>query len=77
MYGIDRSIVASMIYNIYKNNGKGIEFSEGKSNEANLKAIFKCSDVVVVEKWKLWGIEEEYISCVCFQGSATVASPPH
>ena len=35
---IDRSRVASMIYNIYKNNRKGIEFSEGKSNETNLKA---------------------------------------
>ena len=30
--GIDRSKVASMIYNIYKNNGKGIGFSEDKSN---------------------------------------------
>jgi len=30
-------MVASMIYNIYKNNGKGIGFSEGKPNEANLK----------------------------------------
>jgi len=27
MSGIDRSRVASMIYNIYKNNGKGIGFS--------------------------------------------------
>jgi len=33
MSGIDRSRVASMIYNIYKNNGKGIGFSEAKSNE--------------------------------------------
>jgi len=38
MSGIDRSRVASMIYNIYKNNDKGIGFSEGKSNETNLKA---------------------------------------
>jgi len=30
MSGIDKSRVASMIYNIYKNNGKGIGFSEGK-----------------------------------------------
>jgi len=29
---IDRSKVASMIYNIYKNNGKGIGFLEGKLN---------------------------------------------
>jgi len=42
MSGIDRSRVASMIYNIYKNNGKGIGFSEGKSNETNLKACFEC-----------------------------------
>jgi len=27
---IDRSKVASMIYSIYRNNGKGIGFSEGK-----------------------------------------------
>jgi len=39
---IDRSRVASMIYNIYKNNRKGIEFSEGKSNETNLKACCEC-----------------------------------
>jgi len=42
MSGIDRSRVASMIYNIYKNNGKGIGFSEGKSNETNLKACCEC-----------------------------------
>jgi len=42
MSGIDRSIVASMIYNIYKNNGKGIGFSEGKPNETNLKACCEC-----------------------------------
>jgi len=42
MSGIDRSRVASIIYNIYKNNGKGIGFSEGKSNETNLKAYCEC-----------------------------------
>jgi len=31
-----------MIYNIYKNNGKGIGFSEGKPNETNLKACCEC-----------------------------------
>ena len=31
-----------MIYNIYKKNGKGIGFSEGKSNETNLKACCVC-----------------------------------
>jgi len=36
MSGIDRSRVAFMIYNIYRNNGKGIGFSEGKPNETNL-----------------------------------------
>jgi len=42
MYGIDRSRVASMIYSIYKNNGKGIGFSEAKSIETNLKAYCEC-----------------------------------
>jgi len=31
-----------MIYNIYKNNGKVIEFSEGKPNEISLKACCEC-----------------------------------
>ena len=42
MSGIDRSKVAFMIYNIYKNNGKGIGFSLAKSNETNLKAYCEC-----------------------------------
>jgi len=42
MFGIDRSKVAFMIYNIYKNNGKGIVFSERKPNETNLKACCEC-----------------------------------
>jgi len=42
MSGIDKSRVASMIYNIYKNNGKGIGFSEGKPNETNLKECCEC-----------------------------------
>jgi len=42
MSGIDRSKVASMIYNIYKNNGKRVGFSEGKPNETNLKACCEC-----------------------------------
>jgi len=42
MSNIDRSIVASMIYNIYKNNGDGIGYSEGKPNETNLKACCEC-----------------------------------
>jgi len=40
--GIDRSKVASMIYNIYKNNGKGIGFSDGKSKEISLKTCCEC-----------------------------------
>jgi len=36
MSGIHRSKVASMIYNIYKKNGKGIGYSEGKPNEISL-----------------------------------------
>jgi len=42
MSGIDRSRVASMIYNIYINNGKGIGFLEGKPNETNLKSCCEC-----------------------------------
>ena len=42
MSGIDRSKVASMIYNIYRNNGKGIGFSEGKLNEISLKECCEC-----------------------------------
>jgi len=40
--GIDRSKVASMIYNIYKNNGKGIGFLDGKSKENSLKTCYEC-----------------------------------
>ena len=31
-----------MIYSIYKNNAKGIGFSEAKSNETNLKEYCEC-----------------------------------
>jgi len=40
--GIDRSKVASIIYSIYKNNGKGIGFSDGKSREISLKTCCEC-----------------------------------
>jgi len=40
--GIDRSKVASIIYNIYKNNGKGVGFSDGKSKEISLKTCCEC-----------------------------------
>ena len=50
-----------MIYNINKNNGKGIGFSEGKPNETNLKACCECiskdwkpSLYLKVLKLKLW-----------------------
>ena len=39
---IDRSKVASMIYSIYKNNGKRIGFSKDKPNETSLKACYEC-----------------------------------
>jgi len=42
MSSIDKSKVASMIYNIYINNGKGIGFSERKPNEISLKACCEC-----------------------------------
>jgi len=42
MSGIDRRKVTSMIYNIYKNSGKWIGFSEGKSKETNPKACYEC-----------------------------------
>jgi len=40
--GIDRSKVASMIYGIYRKNGKWIGFSKGKPNEISLKACCDC-----------------------------------
>jgi len=39
---IDRSKVASMIYSISMNNGKGIGFSEDKSKEMSLKTCCEC-----------------------------------
>jgi hypothetical protein len=42
MSGIDRSKVASIIYSIYRNNAKWIEFSEVKPNEISLKACCEC-----------------------------------
>jgi hypothetical protein len=40
--GIDRSKVAYMISSIYRNNGKGIGFLEGKPNEISLKTCCEC-----------------------------------
>jgi len=42
MIGIDRRKVASMIYNIYQNNGRELSFTEGKPNETNPKSCSKC-----------------------------------
>jgi len=42
MSDVDKNRVAFIIYNIYKNNGKVIGFSEGKPNETNLKACCEC-----------------------------------
>jgi len=51
MSGIDRSRVVSMIYSIYKNNGKGIGFSEAKlmkdRNRIGIKIV-----IFLVEKVK-------------------------
>lgn len=41
MNGIDRIKVASMIYSIYKNSGRGIGLTEGKPN-VNSKSCFEC-----------------------------------
>jgi len=54
IFGIDRSKVAFMIYNIYMNNGKWIEFSEGKPNEFNLKACCEC----IKERLKTYFVPE-------------------
>jgi len=53
--GIDRSKVALMIYNIYRNNGKGIGFSEGKYNEISLKA---CCEISLKEGLKTFFVSE-------------------
>ncbi|RHN38492.1 hypothetical protein MtrunA17_Chr0c01g0488991 [Medicago truncatula] len=42
MAGIDRSKVASKIYSTYKNNGKGIGYSDEKSKEYSLKSYCDC-----------------------------------
>jgi len=42
-HDIDRRKVASMIYSIYQNNGRGLGFTEGKPSETNSKS---CSDCI-------------------------------
>jgi len=61
MSGIGRSRVASMIYNIYRNNGKGIEFSEGKPNEISLKACCECIEEGLKTFFVLEGVKFEIV----------------
>jgi len=61
MTGIDRSKAASMIYSIYKNNGKGIGFSEGKPNEISLKACCECIKEGLKTFFVLEGAESETV----------------
>ena len=63
MSGINRSRVASMIYSIYKNSGKGIGFSETKSNETNLKAYSEC----IKEGLKTFFVPEGFTKPLTFE----------
>jgi len=42
MSSIDKSKVASMIYSIYQNNGRGLAFSYGIPNGISLKSCSEC-----------------------------------
>jgi len=68
--GTDRSKVASMIYIIYKNNGKGIGFSEGRPNEINLKSCCEC----IKEGLKAYFVHEAIESEVVIQLEAEAPS---
>jgi len=61
MSGIDKSRVASMIYDIYKNNGKGIGFLEAKPNETNLKACCECIKEVLKTFFVPEGVKVESV----------------
>jgi len=50
-----------MIYNIYKKNDKGIEFSEGKPNETNLKACCECIKEGLKTFFVLEGVKVETV----------------
>ena len=50
-----------MIYNIYKNNGKGIGFSEGKPNETNLNACCECIKEGLKTFFVLEGVKVETV----------------
>jgi len=43
MFGIDRSKVASMIYNIYKTMGKGLDFQKENLMKPILKHVVNVS----------------------------------
>jgi len=50
-----------MIYSIYKNNGKGIGFSEGKLNEIHLKACCECIKEGLKTYFVLQGIKSDVV----------------
>jgi len=68
--GIDRSKVASIIYSIYKINGKGIGFSEGKPNEISLKACCEC----IKERLKTFFVPEGVMSETVVQSEPKASS---
>jgi len=50
-----------MIYNIYKNNGKGIEFSKGKPNVISLKSCCECIKEGLKTYFVSEGVESEIV----------------
>jgi len=59
-----------MIYSIYKNNGKGIEFSKWKPNGISLKACCEC----IKEGLKSYFVPEGVESEVVVQSKSKVSS---
>jgi len=59
-----------MIYNNYKNNGKGIGFSEGKPNEISLKACCEC----IKEELKTFFVPEGAKFETVFQSKSEASS---
>jgi len=59
-----------MIYNIYKNNGKWIGFSEGIPNEINLKSCSEC----IKEGLKTYFVPEAVESEVVIQSEPEASS---
>jgi len=58
-----------MIYSIYKNNGKGIGFSEGKPNGISLKACCEC----IKDGLKTYFVPEVVESDIVFQNLKLLA----